>query len=63
MTRQSLPRGPCSTEYTEMQYDYHHTHRSKNDGSEAMMIWGCPFVLMNEDGYTWQPNPDDWEEI
>lgn len=45
------------------QYEYHHTHVSVHDGSPAMMIWGVPFTLMNEDGYTWQPEPEDWELI
>lgn len=42
---------------------YEHTHASKLDGSTAMLVEYDPFVLMNENGDTWEDNPDDWEDL
>lgn len=54
--------------HTDMAWDaageespkYHATHVSVHDGSDAMLIDETSFSLVNEDGYAWAANPDDW---
>lgn len=43
------------------------THRSRSDGSDAMLIGqsenGLNLLLQNEDGYQWQDSINEWEQI
>jgi hypothetical protein len=48
---------------TPRPFTYRDTHVSKGDGSPAMLVSEDPFVLINEDGYTWLADPGDWEAI
>lgn len=47
----------------EITFDYRATHISVYDDSPAMMVSRNPFVLINEDGYIWRSNPDNWREV
>lgn len=47
-------------------YPYRPTHRSKDDGSDVMVVRkdGTEYVLMNENGDEWpEPDLNDWQPI
>ena len=42
---------------------YRPTHRSRLDGSEAMMVRPTAMVLRNENGDEWVDDAKDWEAL
>lgn len=41
-------------------WKYEHTHYSKRDGSPAMLWAEDPFLLINEEGFVWADDRNDW---
>lgn len=46
-----------------MKFNYVATHVHVEDQSTAMMVCSAPFVLVNEDGFAWDDDPDQWVKI
>ncbi len=49
----------------EPEFVYTPTHRSIQDGSDAMAVdvSGIKFALMNEDGECWEADPMEWKAV
>lgn len=46
-------------------FEYEATHMSRHDGSPAMALPTDPgtLVLVNEDGYVWIAEPENWKDL